>query len=144
MPEPLPITPSLVIPAADISYAFSRSSGPGGQHVNTTDSRVQLRFDLQGTAALGEPVKQRIRQNHGSRLTRDGALLLSCGRHREQPRNLAEVRQRLVQLIRDCLQAPRPRRPTRPSQGARRRRLENKRRRSQLKRSRGPVRGDDD
>jgi ribosome-associated protein len=143
MPEELAITRRVVIPGSDLELSWSRSGGPGGQKVNKTESRVQLSFDLDGTEALSEAVKSRVRARFGSRINREGRLLLACDTHRERTRNLEEVRARLAAMIRGCLEAPRPRRATKPSRAAKRRRVEAKTRRGQIKKLRGPPRHDD-
>lgn len=143
MPEELAITSHIVIPGSDLELSFSRSGGPGGQKVNKTESRVQLSFDLDGTEALSPAVKARVRANFGARLTRDGRLVLACDSHRERSRNIEEARTRLATMIRGCLEAPRPRRATKPSRAAKRRRLDAKKRRGRTKRLRSKV-GDSD
>ena len=137
--DPLPVVPGVEIPAADLEYAFSRSGGPGGQNVNKTDTRVQVSFDLENCRALADDVRARLRILAGRRLTRDGRLVLACDRHREQARNLAEVRERLAALVRRALEPPTPRRRTRPTRASRERRLEGKKRRGTTKRERGWV-----
>jgi ribosome-associated protein len=139
MPEELAVNSRVVIPGSDLEFSFSRSGGPGGQKVNKTESRVQLSFDLEGTAALNAGVKARMRLAWRSRINREGRLVLACDSHRERSRNLAELRERLVSMIRSCLQPPRPRRATRPTLGSKRRRLESKRKHGQIKRMRGKV-----
>jgi ribosome-associated protein len=143
MPGDLSITSRIVIPGSALELSFSRSGGPGGQKVNKTESRVQLSFDLEGCTALSEPVKARVRASFGARLTRDGRLVLACDTHRERSRNIEEARARLAGMIRACLEAPRPRRATKPSRAAKRRRIEAKKQRGETKRLRGKV-GDGD
>ncbi len=143
MPADLPVTARLVIPGDELEETFTTSSGPGGQHVNRSQTRAVLRWDLAGSRVLAPDVVARLRTAAGSRLTRDGQLVLTCGRQRSQASNLAEVRERLADLVRGALRAPVLRRSTRASARARRRRREGKRRRGQIKRLRGKVRGDE-
>ena len=117
---------------------FSRSSGPGGQHANTADTRVELRFDVQGSATLSDEQKARIRERLGSRLTTDGVLVLFGGEHRSQTRNREAVLTRLAALLNEALRVERPRRPTRRPAAADRRRLERKRLQSEKKARRRP------
>jgi ribosome-associated protein len=143
MPEELAISRHIVIPGSDLELSWSRSGGPGGQKVNKTESRVQLAFDIEGTEALSDAVKARVRARFSSRINREGKLMLACDIHRERSRNLAEVRARLAAMIRGCLEAPRPRRATKPSRAAKRRRLDAKKRRGQVKQMRGKPHRDD-
>ncbi|OAH62982.1 peptide chain release factor 1 [Dietzia cinnamea] len=125
----------LVIPAGELLERFSRSSGPGGQHVNTADSRVQLSFDLATTTALDE--SQRTRALHALAARLSGSVLtVAAEENRSQRRNRAAARQRLADLLRDAVAPPLPRRPTRPTLGSRRRRLQHERRRAEIKRNR--------
>ncbi|RJQ78802.1 aminoacyl-tRNA hydrolase [Pseudonocardiaceae bacterium YIM PH 21723] len=136
MAQDLRVTESVVIPGAELLERFSRSSGPGGQSVNTTDSRVELVFDLAGTTALTELQLSRAVQRLGSRLT-DGVLTISAAEHRSQWQNRGAARTRLAELLRTALAPPPPpRRPTKPSRGSKERRLAAKSRRSQVKRLR--------
>ncbi|MBB1022088.1 aminoacyl-tRNA hydrolase, partial [Dietzia sp. E1] len=113
----------------------SRSSGPGGQHVNTADSRVQLSFDLATTTALDE--SQRTRALHALAARLSGSVLtVAAEENRSQRRNRAAARQQLADLLRDAVAPPLPRRPTRPTLGSRRRRLQHERRRAEIKRNR--------
>jgi ribosome-associated protein len=140
---PLSVTAEVVIPDADLSIAFVRASGPGGQNVNKVASAVQLRFDLAGTTALAERVKTRLRALAGRRLTEEGAVLIVARNHRTQERNRSEAYERLAELIRQALPEPTPRRATRPTRAARERRLVGKARQGVRKQLRGRVRFED-
>ena len=125
-----------VIPAAELRWRFSRSSGPGGQHVNTTDSRVELLFDLQATTAVSAPLRQRALERLGPRLL-EGWVVIAASEHRSQWQNRVAAQRRLVELLLEALQPPPPpRRPTRPTRGSVQRRLEAKRQRSAVKQRR--------
>ncbi len=126
----------VTIPAADLEVRVARSSGPGGQGVNTTDSKVELRFDLEGTEALDERQKARVRDRLGNRLTKDGVLVLQSNEHRSQHRNREAARERLVNLLSEALEPPRQRHKTKPSRGAKRRRIEAKKQRGETKKLR--------
>jgi ribosome-associated protein len=135
------IPAGLVIPDGELQERFSRSSGPGGQSVNTTDSRVELRWDVAASTALGAEQRARLLQRLAGRLV-DGALTVTASEHRSQLLNRNAARVRLASLLTEALSPPSPaRRATRPSRAARQRRLEDKRRRGELKasRSRPPV-----
>lgn len=127
---PLQVTPSLVIPDAELSWRFSRSSGPGGQGVNTTDSRVELTVDL--ARVLAPHLLQRAAERLGAT-----TVTVAASEHRSQLQNREAAAQRLAQLVREAVAPPpAPRRPTKPSRSSKERRLEVKRQRSDLKRSR--------
>jgi ribosome-associated protein len=139
MSGPLFLTPSVSIPDSELSVRFSRSSGPGGQGVNTTDSRVELSFDLDNSAALSGTLKDRARARLAGRLVR-GVLTVAASEYRSQRRNRAAAEDRLAALMREALAPPpQPRKRTRPSRGAVERRLAGKRHRSQVKRLRRGV-----
>jgi len=124
----------------ELELSFTRSSGPGGQHANTSSTRVELRFDVAGSAALNDEQKERIRERLASRLTEDGVLILSGSQHRSQTRNREAVLARFRTLLAEALAPPPPpRRPTRPTAAARRRRAEQKRRASERKSLRRKV-----
>ncbi len=130
---PLPINALLTIPDQELSVSFVRASGPGGQNVNKVASAVQLRFDLAGSAVLSEAVKARLRTLAGRRVTADGALLLVARTHRSQEQNRREAEERLIELVRRALIAPKARRATQPTRAARERRLEGKSRAQRTK-----------
>lgn len=142
MADPLPITERIVIPADDLDVTTARSGGPGGQHVNTTDSRVRLRFALSRTSALRDEVKERLRDQCPSWVTAEGDLLLTSDVSRSQHQNLEHVRTRLADAIRRALVPPKVRRPTAPSRTSKFRRLQTKKVRKTVKAGRGRVRED--
>lgn len=122
-----------MVPAGDLVERFSRASGPGGQGVNTTDSRVQLSLDLTTTPALSDRQRQRVLAALGERLA-GGVLTIDASERRSQRRNRAAARERLTAVLREALAPPpAPRRPTRPTRGSQRRRLELKKRRGAIK-----------
>jgi ribosome-associated protein len=133
----LPVRESLVLPERELHWRFSRASGPGGQGVNTTDSRVELSFDLARSPSVPEHLRDRALARLANRLT-DGVLTVVASENRSQLRNRDAARERLAAALRGAM-APDPpkRRPTRPSAGAKRRRLDAKTRRGQVKRLRG-------
>jgi ribosome-associated protein len=133
---PLRVTRSIVVPERDLRWRFSRSSGPGGQSVNTTDSRVELSLDLATTTALGPIQRARAMQRLAGKLV-DGVLTVTASEHRSQLRNREAALERLATLIAKAVAPPPPRRrPTRPSRAAVERRLAEKRRRARKKRLR--------
>jgi ribosome-associated protein len=132
----------LVVPAVELVERFSRSPGPGGQSVNTTDSRVELVFDVAASTALTDAQRRRALAHLAGRLV-DGTVVVTASEHRSQHRNRVAARERLAELLRTALAPPPPpRRPTRPTKGSQRRRLEAKRQRGETKALRGRVRGD--
>ena len=133
---------SLVIPEYELGWRFSRSSGPGGQSVNTSDSRAELSYDVARSTALGPVHRARALDRLGSRLV-DGVLTVSAQEHRSQLRNREAALARLAALLRDAIAAPpATRRPTRPSAGARQRRIDAKKARGQVKQARQRPRPD--
>jgi ribosome-associated protein len=138
---PLRVTRSVVVPDKELRWRFSRSSGPGGQSVNTADSRVELSLDVSTTTALGPVLRPRAMERLRDRLV-DGVLTVSASEHRSQLRNREAARERLASILADAVAAPpKQRRPTKPSRGAVERRIAEKKRRAQTKRLR---RSDDD
>jgi ribosome-associated protein len=133
---PLRITPSLVIPAHELAWRFSRSSGPGGQGVNTADSRVELTFDVAGSPTLPPELRARALERLGARLT-NGRITIAAAEFRSQLRNRQAARERLAATLAQAIAPPpRKRRATKPSKGAVARRLADKTRRSDIKRLR--------
>jgi len=136
VPGDLRVRGSVVIPESELSWRFSRSSGPGGQGVNTTDSRVELRYDVARSAALGPTQRARALERLAGRLV-DGVLSVTASEHRSQLRNREAAERRLVEELATAIAPPpRPRRPTRPTKAAAERRMAAKRKRSELKRLR--------
>jgi ribosome-associated protein len=136
VPGPLVVTRTFTVPEGELSWRFSRSSGPGGQSVNTTDSRAELSFDVERAPSLPESLRRRALSRLAGRLV-DGVLTVSASEHRSQLQNREAAEQRLAQVLREALAPPPPvRRPTRPTRGSQERRLAGKRRRSDVKRRR--------
>ena len=136
------VTDGISIGEEELHERFVLASGPGGQNVNKVSSAVQLRFDVARSPSLDEAVRARLIALAGQRLTKDGIIVLSARSHRSQERNRAEALERLVELIRRAAVPPKPRRATKPSRAAKRRRLDSKKIHSNLKRARGKVRDD--
>ena len=131
----------LLVPAAELVERFSRSSGPGGQSVNTADSRVELEYDVASSGALSDSQRARVLQNLAGRLSDGRRVVIDASEHRSQHRNRVAARERLAELLRAALAPPPPpRRPTKPSRGARQRRLDAKKQRGETKALRGRVR----
>ncbi|RXZ51494.1 alternative ribosome rescue aminoacyl-tRNA hydrolase ArfB [Agromyces binzhouensis] len=128
----------LTIPEAELTWRFSRSSGPGGQGVNTTDSRAELVWDVAGSGALTPVQRERLLERLSGRVV-DGVLTVTASEHRAQLRNRNAARARLAAVVAEALRPPSPsRRPTRPSRGSEERRLKAKKRRTDVKRLRRP------
>lgn len=135
----LPINDQVAIPLGELSFRYARSSGPGGQHVQRTETKVELLFDLAGSPSLNEGQRRLAMSRLGSRLDQQGVLHLVSQAGRSQLENRADVLNRFQRLLAAALRPPKPRRATRPTAAARQQRLEGKRRRSQAKRMRGRV-----
>jgi ribosome-associated protein len=138
MQEPIPITANIAIPLDELDFQTSRASGPGGQGVNTTDSRVELRFDVANSPSLGPAERAHLLDALGGRLDAQGRLRIVAQNHRSQLLNRRLAVERLRALLADALRPRAERRATRPSMAARERRLAAKRRRGARKRDRRP------
>ena len=137
------INDTLTIPDEEISFEFSRSSGPGGQNVNKVSTRVTLLFDVAGSPSLTEEQRTRIRSRLGTRITKAGVLRVTSQRHRSQRANREAAVGRFAELIGEALRPRRPRRKTRIPRSVKEQRLQEKKRRGELKRGRGAVRDDE-
>jgi ribosome-associated protein len=138
----IPITPAIAIDEGELDESFILSSGAGGQNVNKVSSAVQLRFDVVHSLSLPDPVRLRLIALSGSRLTKDGVLILVGRKHRDQNRNRIDVRERLTELIREAAIIPKKRRPTRPTRASKERRIEGKKVRAHIKKNRAKPRDD--
>jgi ribosome-associated protein len=130
---PIWIAGALTLDPAEIEETFVRAAGPGGQHVNTTSTAVQLRFDVRHSPSLPDEVRQRLERLSGRRLTRDGVLVLVAQGERSQKRNREEALDRLVALIRAAARPPVPRKKTKTPKASKRRRLDDKKRHGTVK-----------
>ncbi len=139
----IPVRRGVVIPASELEETASRSSGPGGQHVNKSNTRVTLRWCVRDSAALDPAARRRVEERLGARVTRAGELIVHAQSHRSRARNRELARERLAALVRDALHTRAPRVPTRAGAGVRARGRDAKRRHSTRKRARRPVRDED-
>ncbi len=138
----LVVNNQIQIPLSELEFRFVRSSGPGGQNVNKVATKAVLRWNLSATTNLTESVKARFLEQNQNRINSEGELVLSSDRFRSQTRNMKDCLDKLRSLIAAAIKPPKERKPTRPSAGVRRRRLEDKRRQSLKKRGRRNVDGD--
>ncbi|TAN05966.1 MAG: aminoacyl-tRNA hydrolase [Rhodanobacteraceae bacterium] len=137
------VSAAIDIPESELIERFTRADGPGGQHVNRTESAVELRFDVARSSALPAAVRARLLARRDHRLSDDGVLVIQARRFREQPRNREDARARLVTIIRAALVPPKRRVATRPTRASKERRLAGKKQRGSVKRSRGPAWSED-
>jgi ribosome-associated protein len=133
------VSPHLTIPAGELSLAFSRSGGPGGQNVNKVASAVELRWNVVRSAAISYGDRAWLLGQLRNRLTQDGDLVVTSTTTRDQLQNREDAADKLVQIVRAALHRPTPRRPTKPSRGSKRRRLDGKRRHAEIKQGRRAV-----
>ena len=127
------VTPHIALDESELVESFVRSSGPGGQNVNKVSSAVQLRFDARRSPSLPNDVAIRLMKIAGKRLTKDGVIVIAAQQHRQQERNRADARERLFEMIREAAIPPVPRRATRVPKSEKKKRLEGKKRRSEIK-----------
>lgn len=132
----LMVSARLRIPAAEFAWSFARSGGPGGQNVNKVNSKAILRWAVMTSPSLSDDVRQRFLSAYASRLTTEGELVLASDEHRDQPQNIAACYEKLAAMLQAVLVPPKKRKPTKPSAGSKRRRLEAKQRQSVKKESR--------
>ncbi|HET7372474.1 MAG TPA: alternative ribosome rescue aminoacyl-tRNA hydrolase ArfB [Gemmatimonadaceae bacterium] len=132
----LNVTPELAIPRNELEYRATRSSGPGGQHVNTSSTRIELLWDLTGSQAISDEQRERLRMKLVSRLDSDGRVRVVASGRRSQRQNRHEADERLAALIKYALHVPKKRRVTKPTRAAREKRLADKKRRAEIKRER--------
>jgi ribosome-associated protein len=138
--EDLAVEPGLVIPGHELDVATSRAGGPGGQHVNTTATRVTLRWNVRATTALDPARRDRLIARLGNRVTADGDVLVHAASSRSQSQNRQEALERLAEIVRKAMVVQKKRKPTRPSRGSKERRLREKKARSGRKADRrGPA-----
>jgi ribosome-associated protein len=137
------VSPSIDIPESELAERFLRADGPGGQHVNRTESAVELRFDVANSPSLPEPVRARVLARHDRRLTDDGVMVIQARRFRDQARNRDDARERLIEIIRASLTPPKKRIATRPTRASKERRLAGKKQRGTVKRNRGRTWSED-
>jgi len=130
------VSPSITLPESELVERFLRADGPGGQHVNRTESAVELRFDVIHSPSLPEAVRERLLARRDRRLTIDGVLVIQARRFRDQARNRDDVRERLVEIIRGVLLPPKKRLATKPTRASKERRLVGKQQRGKTKQNR--------
>ncbi|ESR25532.1 alternative ribosome rescue aminoacyl-tRNA hydrolase ArfB [Lutibaculum baratangense] len=127
------VAPGIALDESELQESFVRASGPGGQHVNKASTAVQLRFDARRSRALPDDVAIRLMKAAGSRLTREGVIVITADAHRSQQQNRDDARERLFEMIREAARRPVARRPTKPTRAAKQRRLEAKGKRAAVK-----------
>jgi len=138
------VTSTIAIAESELEFAYVRSSGPGGQNVNKVATAVQLRFDAAHSPALSQAVRDRLRRVAGRRITGEGIVVIDARRYRTRERNREDAIERLVTLIQKAAHKPRPRKKTAPTGASREKRLGEKRRRAGVKRTRNPVKDDEE
>ena len=135
-PTQLSVTPTLSIPRTELQYRATRAGGPGGQHVNTSSTRIELLWDLASSRAVDDVQRERLRTRLAARLDADGMVRVVASDRRSQQQNKKAAEERLVSLVRHALHVPKKRRATKPTKAAKEKRLANKKKHSDLKRQR--------
>jgi ribosome-associated protein len=130
------VSPDLVIPRVELQFRASRAGGPGGQHVNTSSTRIELLWDLTRSSAVTDDVRRRLLEKLGARLDADGMVRVVASDRRSQLQNRESAEERLAMLVRQALVVPKKRRPTRPTRASREKRLDEKKQRAERKRNR--------
>jgi ribosome-associated protein len=139
MADSIPISNRFSIPAAELDFQASRSGGPGGQHANTTSSRIQLRWNVRSSASLSEGRRQVLLERLSGRIDQEGVLQVTVDTHRSQHRNREEAADRLADLVRNALRPRKKRKATRRTRSSNEKRLQKKKHRGRIKKLRGPV-----
>ena len=139
----IPVTDTIALEDDELSEKFVRASGPGGQHVNTSSTAVELRFDARNSPSLPDEVKHRLERIAGSRMNQEGVIVIFAQSYRSQEMNRQDARERLVELIVQATHRPKPRKKTRPTYASKLKRLEGKSKRAGIKAKRARPRGDD-
>ena len=129
----LPVSGALAIPRAELETRATRAGGPGGQHVNTSSTRIELRWNVRTSAALSDDQRARLEERLASRLDGEGWLRIVASEHRSQLQNREAAEARLAMVVRDALKVPKTRRPTKPSRAAKRKRLDEKKKQGEKK-----------
>lgn len=143
MDDVVVINPELSVPRSELTYRATRAGGPGGQHVNTSSTRVELTWDLKQSTAITEEQRERIIRRLSKRVTSEGVLRLTSAGSRSQHQNKEDVTERFAQMIAQALHVPKKRKKTKPSKASKEARLQTKKRRSETKKHRGPIRHDE-
>jgi ribosome-associated protein len=143
MDDGVVINPELSIPRAELTYRATRSGGPGGQHVNTSSTRVELVWDVTGSPSITDEQRERLQQKLAKRITEDGLLRLNSSGSRSQHQNKEDVTERFARVIDQALQKPKPRRKTKPPRASKEARLKEKKQRSETKSRRGRIAPDE-
>lgn len=139
----LTVNHKISIPLSEIKFTYSRSPGPGGQNVNKVNTKVTLKWNVEKTTSLPEPIRKRLLTKFASRISKSGELIVTSHRFRDQGRNVADSLNKLREIILNVATPPKSRKKTKPSKASKRRRLDEKRKTSDRKQSRGPIRLDD-
>lgn len=139
MADSIPVSNRFAIPGSELDFQASRSGGPGGQHANTTSSRIQLRWNVRSSPSLSEGRREILLDRLSNRIDQDGVLQVTVDTHRSQHRNREEAAERLADLVRDALRPRKKRKKTRRTRASNEKRLKKKKRRGRLKKLRGPV-----